>query len=162
MAKVVAYLPREERRAGYAVGLHTGGDAFLSMFDENRNKIFRWNRDDLHRRIFAHDEQMQRLREDLKAEKRLRRDREGILARMDLLAKKQNDYLHTVCHQTSASVVEMLRRRRAGTLIYIDADKSYLPHFPWHKLSGMLEDKCHKAGIEFASGPVALEGIADK
>lgn len=158
MAKMVAWLPKDRgpQRASVAA-MHTGGDAFLTMYDESQNRIFRWNRDDIGRRIRAHDDELQRLREDLKAEKRLGRDRDGILARMELVSRNQNHWLHTQCHQISKQVVRLLQRRRASTLIYVDEDKSYLPHFPWHKLSGLLAEKCEKAGITFASGQAAKE-----
>lgn len=156
-AKFVARFPkRVSERAGVAA-MHTGGDAFFTLFDECKNQILRWNGDHIRRRIRAYDEQLQRLREDLKAEKRLGRDRDGILARMDILAQNQNAWLHSLCHEMSASVVTMLARRKVATLLYVDVDKSYVDHFPWAAFRLKLETKASALGIEIASGNTVPE-----
>ena len=158
MAKLMGWFPREETRGGNIAAGHTGGDAFLTLYDENKRCILRWNQDHVRRRVVKHDDNLQRLREDLKAESRVRRNREPILARMRLISRKQNHYLHTFCHTLSKSVVELLRRRRCGTFLYVDHDQSYVRHFPWYKLAAMLEQKCEMAGIEFiASAPESKE-----
>lgn len=157
LCKMVGWFPKTERRDGWAAALHTGGDAFLALYNDERRAIYRWNADHIRRWIVAQDEQMQRLREDLKAEKRMGRDRDGILARMSDLRQKHHDRMHSFCHEVSSQVIGHLSRRRCGLLMVVDADKSYLPHFPWHKLRTMLADKANRAGIEIASGDAASE-----
>lgn len=160
MAKMVGWFPREvqaARKPDTMVGLHTGGDAFLTLLDANEKRIFRWNADHLRRGIVAHDDQLQRLREDLKAERRLKRDRAGIVQRMDLIARKQRNRLDTFCHTVAREVANMLARRRCSLVVYVDADQSYMPHFPWFKLKGLLAEKCDQEGIEFASGDAVPE-----
>ena len=157
MAKMVAWLPKDEARGQTVAALHTGGDAFLTLYDEARNTIFTWNADHVRRRVARHDQELQRLREDLKAERRLGRERDGVLARMELVSRNHAHYMHSFCHQVSAEVVGLLKRRRAGLAIYVDADQGYMPHFPWHKLGEMLADKAGKAGIEFTSSDAASD-----
>lgn len=166
LCKMVGWFPRTEKRDGWAASLVSGGDAFLTLYNDDRRTIYRWNADHVRRRIAAQDEQMQRLREDLKAEKRLGRERDGILARMDLLRQRHHDYMHSFCHDVSRQVIGHLSRRRCALVMVSMDDKSYMPHFPWHKLGTMLADKANRAGIEIASGdgasesPVPLEGVA--
>lgn len=153
LCKMVGWFPKSEKVKGeWTAALHTGGDAFLTLYNDERHAIYRWNADHVRRRIAAQDEQMQRLREDLKAEKRLGRERDGILARMDMLRQQGQDYLHSFCHEVSAQVIGHLSRRRCGLMLVVDADHSYMPHFPWHKLRTMLADKANRAGIDIASG----------
>lgn len=150
-AKMVAWFPKEAKRDGWTAALHTGGDAFLSLYNDERRAIYRWNADHVRRRIVAQDDQMQRLREDLKAEKRIGRERDGILARMEQLSEQHTRYMHSFCHEVSAQVIGHLSRRRCGLLMLVDSDKSYMPHFPWHKFRTMLVDKANRAGIEIVS-----------
>jgi len=158
LAKMVGWFPKADRTAKpWAASLATGGDAFLTLYNDERRTIYRWNADHVRRWIAAQDEQMQRLREDLKAEKRLGRERDGILARMDLLSRQNHDRMHSFCHEVSAQVIRHLERRRCGTLICAMQDQSYMPHFPWHKLKSMLADKANRTGIEIASGDAASE-----
>lgn len=180
LVKMVGWFPRQERTGSFAASLVTGpvarggGDdeqvqvdgvqataatpAFLTLYNDEQRTIYRWNADHVRGWIAAQDERMQRLREDLKAEKRLGRDRDGILAQMDLLERDHHNRMHSFCHEVSAQVVEHLRRRRCGTLLFVDRDRSYFRHFPWAKLSGMLADKSKRAGIEFiASGDAVSE-----
>lgn len=156
-AKFVARFPKKVRESNGVAAMHTGGDAFFTLYDANQQQILRWNGDHVKRRIQAHDEQLQRLREDLKAEKRLGRERDGILARMDLLAMNQRAWLHSLCHEMSASVVNLLVRRKIGTLILVDKDKSYVEHFPWQAWRLKLESKAAAVGIEIASADAVTE-----
>lgn len=157
MAKMVAWLPRGERKGDGVAALLTGGDAFLALLNEEKQRIWGWNADHVRRWIMRHDRELQRLREDLKAEKRLGRERDGILARMEMLSRNQNARMHTFCHDVAKQVVNALRRQRIGLVLYTDIDRSYMEHFPWAKLSGLLAEKCARAGIEFASGDAAKE-----
>lgn len=160
LAKMVGLFPKVAKRDGWAAALHTGGDAFLALYNDERRAIYRWNADHVRGWIMAQDDRMQRLRDDLKAEKRLGRERDGILARMEQLRDQHHNRMHSFCHKVSAQVIGQLSRRRCGLLMVVDADKSYMPHFPWHKLSTMLADKANRAGIEIASGDAATDSPA--
>lgn len=177
LVKMVGWFPRQERTGSFAASLVTGPvarpnvdadgqiagaqiatPAFLTLYNDERRTIYRWNADHVRGWIAAQDERMQRLREDLKAEKRLGRERDGILAQMDRLERDHYHRLHSFCHEVSTQVVEHLRRRHCGTLMFVDKDRSYFQHFPWAKLAGMLADKAHRAGIDFiASGDAGAE-----
>ena len=161
-AKLVAWFPREAERDGSAVGIHTGGDAFLTMYDAGQNRIFRWNADHVRRRILAHDDELQRLREDLKAERRLGRERDGILARMEMVSRNHGRYMHDFCHTTSREVVNLALRRRAGAMVYVDDAKDYMPHFPWAKFATMLCDKAERAGIVFGASSGEAESESEE
>lgn len=157
LAKLVGHYPIVARTGGWAAALHTGGDAFVTLYNDERRTIYRWNADHVRRRIAAQDEQMQRLREDLKAEKRIGRDRDGILARMEKLRDDHAHFMHTFCHEVTAQIIGHLARKRCGLLMVVAQDQSYMPHFPWHKFRTMLADKANRAGIEIASGDAATE-----
>lgn len=161
LVKMVGWFPKTPRGAKpWAASLATGGDAFLTLYNDEKRTIYRWNADHVRRWIAAQDEQMQRLREDLKAERRLGRERDGILARMDLLSQRNHDRMHSFCHEVSKQVIGHLERRRCGTLMCAMKDTSYVPHFPWHKLRTLLADKASRARIEIASGDAASESPA--
>jgi hypothetical protein len=158
LVKMAGWFPRQDKRGDFVASMHTGGDALLTLYNDERRLIYRWNADHVRRRIVAQDEQMQRLREDLKAEKRLGRERDGILARMEFLSEQGRRFLGSFCHEVSRQVVEHLRRRRCSVLMLVDRDKSYMPHFPWHQLRSMIADKANRAQIELiASDDAASE-----
>lgn len=160
MVKIVVWMPVTAKRAGDVCTAVVGGDALLALYSADRQRIFGWNADHIRRGIERHDAQMQRLREDMKAEKRLRRDRKGLRERMKLLADNQQARLDSFCHEVSAQVVGLCQRRRCERLIYLDVQHDYMPHFPWFKLATMVEQKAKRAGIEFtkeSSAEVAAE-----
>lgn len=176
MAKMVMWLPRDAgARKESMAAVHTGGDALLTVYDDQQNRVLVWNESHLWRRVAAHDRQLGKLREDLKAERRVnrqyghvstltaderergRREQEGILARMDLLSANMRAYLHDHCHRASAMVAKFLVRRRCAGCLYVEAHADgSLPHFPWHKLKTMLADKLNGHGIEMVASDGAV------
>lgn len=175
MAKLVMWLERDQKNGDNTASIVLGEDCLLKIYDHNNEQILKWNEDHLLRRIVRHDKELQRLREDLKAERRVyqtsrrnsdlepeerekgRRENKGILSRMAQISLKQRNYLQTASHRATAMVVKLLQRRRVKSLactdraLTIDEEgnaKQYLPHFPWYMLKQHLADKCYKAGIE--------------
>lgn len=158
LVKIAGWFPKVVRtNKPWAASLVTGGDCLFTLYSDEQKTIYRWNADHVKRWVAAQDEQMQRLREDLKAEKRLGREKDGILARMALLSAKHTDRMHSFCHEASAQVIGHLVRRRCGTLVCSFSDTGFIPHFPWFKLKTMLANKANKEGIEFSSNDLTVD-----
>lgn len=153
LVKFAGWFPRKPATdKPWSASLVSGGDNFATLYNDQNKTIYRWNADHVKRWVIAQDEQNQRLREDLKAEKRLGREKDGILARLALLSDKHTNRMHSFCHEVSAQIVNHLVRRRCGTLICTFADTGFIPHFPWFKFKTMLANKANAVGIEFVSG----------
>lgn len=159
MLKIAGWFPKEVRTASdRIVKARTCADGFLVAADSGA--IWRLNGDHLLRWVLASDGQQQRLREDLKAERRFPKQmRKGIVDRMGQLGEKRKRRLDSWMHEASMQLVNWVKRRKATTLVWDDSYRSMLPSFPWFIFAARLEDKCNLAGLEFvrASEGAALE-----
>lgn len=160
MLKLVCHLPRKP--AGELTGtlcVRTDPNAFWVSEQDGRQP---WivNADHVRRWIASHTAYRQRMSEDLKFEKRWPAEvRRHMLQSLDDRCRKQNDRLTTWCHEASKMLAEFARRQKVAEVIYDDANKDYLPMFPWFKLREMVRNKLDERGIILlaASGEVVEE-----
>lgn len=149
MLKIAAWFARGEKRPdGATIKARTCADGFLVAMDGE--VIWRLNADHVKSWIVGHAVQQQRLREDLKAERRFpNRMREGITQRMADLSELRHHQLSSWMHEASTQLVNWAQRRHAARLIWDDSYPSMLPKFPWHMFAARIKQKCEMVGIEF-------------
>jgi hypothetical protein len=149
MLKIAAWFPRGQAGTNQrAIKARTCAECFLIAVDGEN--IWRLNADHVRRWIVGADNQQQRLREDLKSERRFPREMSrGILDRMSNLSQKRNDRLSSWIHESSTQLVAWVKRRKASTLLWDDSSPSMLPSFPWYTFAARLSEKCEIAGIKF-------------
>jgi hypothetical protein len=149
LVKIAAWLPRTEKAAAETVvKARTCADGFLVAVDGQA--LWRLNADHVVRWIVGAAKQQQRLREDLKAERRFPKQmREAITARMGELKEFRANQLSSWMHEASMQLVNWAKRRHASRLVWDDSYPSMLPKFPWFTFGARLQSKCETAGIEF-------------
>lgn len=149
MLKIAGWFERAERQPdGCVVKARTCEDGFLVAVDGEA--IWRLNADHVKSWIAGAAVRQQRLREDLKAERRFPvRMREGIVERMGKLSELRRNQLNSWMHASSLQLVNWARRRRASTLVWDDSYRSSFPSFPWFIFAAKISEKCALAGIEF-------------
>lgn len=112
--------------------------------------------------IVDHDNAMQRLREDMKYEKRRPASAEELMyARMAAMTEKHRNRMKTWCQQAAAMATGVARRGRCGVIAYNDACQDFMPHFPWRQLRDCLIHSCESAGIGFEHVNGAASKAAD-
>jgi hypothetical protein len=157
MAKLVAWLPREQREAGENTMLvRTDPNAVLVAEVDGRDP---WilNADYVRRWIAEHRVYLQRISEDTKREKRYPADkRRQINEAREKRCHKQNNRLDSFCHETAAMLAKYAARCRVGQVIYDDACKSYFESFPWFKLKQLIHEKLGALSIEVLGETDAL------
>jgi hypothetical protein len=148
MLKIAAWFSRGEvAQSGTQAQARTCVDGFLVA--TCGQEVWRLNADHVQRWIVGAAQQQQRLREDLKAERRFpKRMREGITARMNRLSQLRRDRLNSWINESTTQLVNWSKRKRAASLIWDDTYGSAMPSFPWFQFSAVLEQKCEMAGIE--------------
>lgn len=105
----------------------------------------------------AHLSRLSRLSDDRKAETRKpKRDAKPRLAMLRARSDKDKDRLRSACHEISAHLVNVAKRRRVAKILYNDSDKSFCASFPWAMLRLMVDQKARAANIVFehANGAV--------
>lgn len=150
MLKIAAWFPRgEQKDTRGAAKARTAADAFLIATGNER--VWRLNGDHVLRWIVGAQKQQQRLREDMKAERRFPKPmRAGIMEKMYRLSHLRKNRLDSWMHEASAQLVNWTARQRLRELIWDDTYPSMMPSFPWHTFAQRLEDKCEAAGITFS------------
>jgi hypothetical protein len=134
---------------------NTGKEPFLTLNDGQVGWVLHapW----VQQWIVAHRRFLDKFADDLKYEKRWPAgQRRRMNRRRERGCDKQNDRLKTFVQQTAAQVVGWAARRKCGTLMWNDIDRSFVESFPWHMLRSSLESKCDESGLAFrlASGAV--------
>lgn len=148
MVKLVGWFPKPAAKSGHTLLVRTDQEAFWICEREGRRE---WivNADHVRRRVEAHRCWLQRIREDMKAERRSGGKPTGEREALDKRCRKQNDFLDSKTHEYSAHLVAFAVRQGAATIIYDDTCREYLESFPWSALRTKLGYKLEAAGIEF-------------
>jgi hypothetical protein len=131
------------------VKARTTNDGFL-IATSSTGREWKLNGDQIQHWIVGYAKQQQRLREDLKAERRFPKHmREGIVSRMGKVAEYRKNQVNSWMHESSHQLVMWTKRQHAVSLTWDDSYKSSMPTFPWFVFGKMIEDKCKMQGIEF-------------
>ena len=150
MMKIAAYFPRETAQGAEVVEARPVADGFL-LATSNGGAQWKLNADHVRSWIVGAAKQQQRLREDLKAERRFPGAmRAGIIERMGRLSQRRSNRIDSWVHEASMQLVNWAKRQRAQQLVWDDSARSAMPEqFPWYILGQRIEEKCRFAGIEF-------------
>lgn len=136
----------------------TGDSLLVAMCGED--EAWRLHADHARRIAIRHDrhcEFVSRLSTDRKAEtRRPRREAKPRLAMQAGRSERDHNRLRSVCHEVSAQLVNVAKRRGVAKIVYHDGDKSFCASFPWAMLKSMVDQKCQSAKIAFehANGAV--------
>lgn len=151
MCKLTAWLPRERRELNLkkVLLLTTNQMEFWCAVVEgaapwilNADHVRRWTR--------AHRNQLDRLSQDTKFEKRWpAEERIHINEYRTKITKKHQDRIDDWIHTASAMLVKFAERQRVTRVEYDDTNKQFLPEFQWFRLKSILEEKLDKARIDF-------------
>jgi hypothetical protein len=120
-----------------------------------------FNADRVRQQITGYERRRQRLSQDTKFEKRWPAESRRQLAEVrDGMTTRQHHYLDTFCHTAAKLLVGFALRQNVARLEYNDSVRDYMPTFPWHKLSQLIEQKCQSEGLEFASATESAKASA--
>lgn len=139
--------------------VRTTADSLLVAMD-GENEAWRLHADHAKRVAIRHDSHLSRLArlsDDRKAETRKpRREAKPRLGMLAARSDKDKDRLRSACHEISAHLVNVAKRRQVAKLVYNDSDKSFCASFPWAMLRGMIDQKSRASRIVFehANGAV--------
>lgn len=148
MVRIPAWFPREARpEASGLLRVRTSDQHFLVAGADDYAWVL--NADHVRRWVVAFDRQRQRLVQDLKAERRSRDQKQGILGRLSQLASRQRHRIETWTHEASRQVVNYAIQKRCAGISYDDAVQSYVRSFPWEALRQPIRDKAERAGLSF-------------
>lgn len=160
MVKFVFTSARQSRTdTPNVLDVRTASDHFLScrMSDGESQPVWVENADHIRRAeqeakargwIETHADMLGRVALDTKHEHRVpRRNRRQIDDAVARRCAKQRDRIRTFMHQSVASIRGLCLRRRVGTVIYDDRDRSYFRSFPWAAFAARLADALSAEGI---------------
>lgn len=150
MVSMAVWTPRQSPVQGHrkCIVQSTSTRLWSVHVDGREEDPWHLNEDQIRRWALAHRSQLQRLREDMKFERR--RDRTDDLAqRRKKLRVKYQNRMNDACHKVSTMLVGFCRRRGVVEVEYDDQNKNWLRDFPWYKLRQYCADKCTDAGISF-------------
>lgn len=150
---LAAWLPKDPgpREVTETFLVRTDPNALLVGEMAGRN-VFVMNEDELARWHKAHLCYLQRMRQDLKAERRIERQaRRNMLRALDRRCAKHARRVQDRLHKVASIVANHAKRRRVAAIVYDDEHHDYLPTFPWYRLKGLITEKCDAFGIEVVS-----------
>ena len=165
MVKVVAHWPQpmtSKLREGTLL-VRTTRNCFLVAGDPDTEHPWKLHDDHARGRIKQHAWQLDRLSNDLKAERRNpKRERQAIQERLDVLTHRHRCWLDTYCHTAAKMLANYADRSQVQGVSYDDTEQRYFPNFPWAKFRELLKSKLEDLGLRFthfvASGEVAEAG----
>ena len=150
MCKIVGLVPKRQRvEAHGTLFVRTGKDCVLIARRSTSTREWRYNRDDVRRAMAKHGRQTHRLKEDMKAEVRGRRN--YVANKLDAVCAKHHDYLDTFRKQTAAALAGFALRSRVDEVVYDDSDHGYLGRFDYSGLSGGIKNKLNHESIQVCS-----------
>lgn len=123
-------------------------DRLWQVFMDGRDNLWNLNEDQIRRWAAAHHAQLQRLREDCKLDRRLRKP-DDLAGRRAVLGRRYAARINDACHKASSMIVGFCERNRVAVVEYDDTERSWMPQFPWFKLRQLCADKLGQAGIRF-------------
>lgn len=162
MCKLVLWLPRPARAAQPKAGtlyVRTAADSFLVYHVDDGEPRY-LHADDIRRVCAAHRRRLQRLADDLKAEKRRpRSERRGIERRRQEWARRYRNRMDSWTHEVTAMLAGYAVRQRVARVVYDDSARAYLPDAPYHQIRERLRYKlaAHGIELELASGEVVSD-----
>jgi len=170
--KMIVKFPKKPKREGdKTMVLRTDSKALWTAEIPNsgENKTYIWNQDYVLRWIKAHDDDLQRVREDTKPEKRLpRKERAHIDRAVKARCDKFNARIASFCHKVTKELAGLADRKGVCHVFYDDSIQTWLPHFQWARLCEYLRYKLDDLGIEFVhvndeddDGAVRPEEVVD-
>lgn len=145
-AKLVGWFPRQQASNTEKEIVIATSEESLLVGARNENELWRYNADHAKRWVSEHSRRLLRLHEDSKIERRTGEIGDPEQHRQRLVFKHRNR-MDSLCHQASAAAVKHASRMRATKLILDLRSKSYIESFPWFKLSALIEQKAHAAGM---------------
>jgi len=160
MAKLVLWLPRQERQPGTkTMHLRTEKESFLVA------EVDGWppwvlNADHVRNWVARHRRYVHRMSEDLKYEKRWPKEmRQQMLDAQQRRINKHDRRMDNWTHEITAMVAALAERRSCGRVVYDDSERGYLGDFPAARIEILLQEKLEDLGIalDFASGEVVDE-----
>jgi hypothetical protein len=150
LVKMVAELPCREKLGDRVLTLITDPNAFWVaeldgrqawvLNNDHMKRAFAW--------LAAHEDRLDRLAQDSKAERRLNPDALGAINRSrGRCCRKHHNRMASWLHETAAHLVGFAQRNRVGTVLYSDLEQGHIERFPWFKLKALLKDKLKATGI---------------
>jgi hypothetical protein len=159
MVRLPVELPVSTGHRERAGTLHVETQPDCLLVARLEDRIWREWGEHLRRTIISHQQQLQRLSDDLKAERRRpRRNREGITGRMGELAERHHRRIRSCLHEVASHLVGFAGRQRVETVSYDDRERDFCTPFPWDELRRRLTEKCEIGGIKLvlvAKGEIA-------
>lgn len=104
------------------------------------------------KRMFAwlavHEDRLDRLSQDTKAERRLNPDwLRGLNESRERCCLKHSRRVSSWLHETTAHLAGYCVRQHVTHVLYRDVDQGFIERFPWYRLREMLRDKLKAVGI---------------
>lgn len=165
MAKLVAWLPRTERKGrseGCTMVVRTSEGALL-LYQVEGDRERKSVQDQVRRWTAEHRRRLQGLSDDRKREKRVPAERlRAMQEQSDAWVRKHRRRIDTVLHQVTAEVAGVAERRGVTRAELDIEDRGYVESFPWHRLVERLKWKLDEAGVVVvdASGDVVEDSLA--
>jgi hypothetical protein len=163
MVTVAVLVPRPKKveRTG-TLRLSTGGSAFWHVTINgtaqppyHESQALRWGSQ--YRRMVAgapaasagHADDLQGFADDQKHDRRFpRRERLDIQGAREKAVRRYRHQISDLCNKMVRSIILLCQRRRIGTVVYEDTDRSYMPSFPWFRLRNQLRHKLEAENID--------------
>lgn len=161
MVKVAIWLARHEATdAPDTLIVRTARDAFLQAQVAGHPRVWTLNADHVRRWIAEAGRRQQRLREDVTHDCR----RQPAGAEIARVQRRVADQLHrrldTWTHQAAAQLVARAQHCRASAIEWDDADRGYVPAYPWHQFVATLTHKAEALGIHVKTRRAGTETAA--
>jgi hypothetical protein len=154
MCKMVAYLPREERK-GERTGMlivRSMPNSLLVALNAKEEKLWTYHADHVVRWQAEHKRMLQRFADDQKFEQRPVPSFQQL---REKFTERQRHRLKTTVQQIAASLVGYAMRRHFAAIQYNDQDHTFCEQFPWFSLRERIQTDCDEAGIVFEHVPAA-------
>lgn len=147
MAKMVAWIPKEERHIcqrdeGKVLQLYTRDDCFWDAIYPAQHTTWQINADHVRTWIIGHMRMNARILQDSRVT-----SRKWKLKELERRATKQHNRIRSFCQMSCSAVVKLALSCRATTVNYDDSERDYMSSFPWAELRQMLANKLDEYGI---------------
>lgn len=151
LCKLVAHFEKPSAKALTGVlRVRTDRERLLVALDDKDERIWNLNFDHVKRWIAEYADQLERLRQDRKAEER---PVPSFEARQTQVVSKQRRRMISAVQEAAAQVCHFAVRRKFSVLHYDDVETGYAPRFPWFRLRQQISEKCEDLGLIFEHQP---------
>lgn len=155
---VATWVPKRVATSENVLAVATGPARCWTITMNERELPFQFNEPQVRRWLAERRLRLRQLGEDQKCERRLpKKARADIQGYRDAMCDRFDNRIDDWLHKMASMLAGLVKRYRAGDVLYDDSDTSWCPELPWFKLRSLVDQKLNEIGVTITHAGGSIE-----